>query len=63
MKKYYILSALLSIFAMALLPIHHYLVQSVGNANTLDMAFGLPIGLATAINLDIIINTINGKKK
>ncbi|MDR3574132.1 MAG: hypothetical protein P4L50_09730 [Anaerolineaceae bacterium] len=63
MKKYYLLSAALSLFAIALLPIHHFFVQTTGNANTLDMAFGLPIGLATAVNLDVIINKINGKKK
>jgi hypothetical protein len=63
MKKYYVLSAALSLFAIALLPLHHYLVQSIGNVNTLDMAFGLPIGMATAVNLDVIINKINGKKK
>jgi hypothetical protein len=63
MKKYYLLSAALSVFAIALLPLHHYLVQSVGNVNIMDMAFGLPIGLATAVNLDVIINKINGKKK
>jgi len=63
MKKYYILSAALSIFAIVLLPVHHFLVQATGNVKTLDMAFGLPIGLATAVNLDVIINKINGKKK
>ena len=63
MKKYYLLSAALSLFAIALLPVHHYLVQSIGNVKTLDMAFGLPIGLATAVNLDVIFNKINGKKK
>ena len=63
MKKYYLLSAALSLFAIALLPIHHYLVQTIGNVNMLDMVFGLPIGLATAVNLDVIINKINGKKK
>jgi hypothetical protein len=63
MKKYYTISAALSLFAIVLLPVHHYLVQSVGNVNTLDMAFGLPIGLATAVNLNVIINKINGKKK
>ena len=63
MKKYYLLSAALSLFAIILLPIHHYLVQTVGNVNMLDMTFGLSIGLATAVNLDVIINKINGKKK
>ncbi len=63
MKKYYLLSAGLSVFSIALLPLHHFLVQSVGNVNIMDMAFGLPIGLATAVNLDVIINKINGKKK
>jgi len=63
MKKYYILSAALSLFAIALLPVHSYFVHSIGNVNIMDMAFGLPIGLATAVNLNVIINKINGKKK
>ncbi len=63
MKKYYAISAVLSLVALAMLPIHYHLIQSSGNAETLNMVFGVPIGVLTAVNLNLIFNKINRKKK
>jgi hypothetical protein len=63
MQKYHVLSAGLSLLVITLLPVHHYLtLQLAGKTDWLNMAFGLPIGLATALNFDIVIRKINRKK-
>lgn len=63
MGKYALISAALSLFVILLLPLHNHLVSLFGNVEWLDMAIGLPIGLATALNLDIIIRKIRPPKK
>lgn len=58
MSKYHWISAGLSLLAIVLLPIHATLVANTGGAGWLDFAFGLPIGLIVALNIDIIANKI-----
>lgn len=62
MGKPALFSAALSVLVMALLPVHQHLVAQFGNADWLNMAFGLPIGLATALNIDIIVHKIRPLK-
>jgi hypothetical protein len=62
MEKYSAISVFLSIFVITLLPLHHYLLSSLGNADWLNMVFGLPIGLATACNIEIVVHKIRPKK-
>jgi hypothetical protein len=62
MGKYALISAALSIFVISLLPLHHYLITWLGNQDWMNMAFGLPIGLATAYNIEIVVHKINRKK-
>ena len=61
MTKYHWISAGLSLLAIVLLPIHSALVARVGGAGWLDLAFGLPIGLIVAFDIDIIANKIHAK--
>lgn len=63
MSKYALISLALSVLIVVLLPLHQYLLASVGNTDWLNMAFGLPIGLATALNIDIVTNKIRPKKE
>jgi len=58
MSKYHWISAGLSLLAIVLLPIHSTLVAHTGGTGWLDLAFGLPIGLTVAFNIDIIANKI-----
>lgn len=62
MSKYALISLALSVLIVVLLPLHQYLATSVGNQDWLNMAFGLPIGLATAFNIDIVTNKVRTKK-
>lgn len=63
MGKYAVISAALSLLVILLLPLHSHLVSLFGNVDWLDMAIGLPIGLATAFNIDIIIRKIRPPRK
>ncbi len=62
MEKYPAISVILSIFVISLLPLHHYLLTSLGNPDWLNMVFGLPMGLATACNIEIVVHKIRRKK-
>ncbi len=62
MGKYSFISAALSILVMGLLPLHHYVISMLGNQNWINMVFGLPIGLATAFNIEIVVHKIRRKK-
>ncbi len=62
MGKYSFISAALSILVMGLLPLHHYVISTLGNQNWINMIFGLPIGLATAFNIEIVMHKIRRKK-
>lgn len=61
MNKYLILSAVLSFLVIGLLPLHHYFIQLLGNEDWLNMLFGLPIGLAIAVNIEIVTHKIKRK--
>lgn len=61
MAKYTLLSAALSILMVALLPLHNHLSALFGNQDWLNMAFGLPIGLMLAVNIDLVRHKIRRK--
>lgn len=61
MNKYFLISAALSFLVIALLPLHHEVIQLLGNEDWVNMLFGLPIGLAIAFNIEIITHKINRK--
>lgn len=61
MEKYALVSAALSVLVVVLLPLHQILVTSLGNPGWLNMVFGLPIGLATACNIEIVLHKIRRK--
>jgi hypothetical protein len=62
MEKYYLISIALSVLVVTLLPLHQLFVIQLGNQGWLNMVFGLPIGLATACNIEIVIHKIRRKK-
>jgi len=61
MEKYPLISVGLSVLVVVLLPLHQYLISSLGHPDWLNMAFGLPIGVATACNINIVVNKIRRK--
>lgn len=61
MSKYAYLSVALSLAIIALLPLHRYFVSALGNQDWVNMAFGLPIGLAMACNIEIVTHKIRRK--
>lgn len=62
MGKYDLISTALSLVMIALLQVHQILVAQFGNQEWLNMVIGLPIGVATVINIDIVINKIRTPK-
>ena len=58
MRKYSLISAALSLGVILLLLLHSMLVQTVSDPELANMIIGLPIGLATAVNIEIIMNKI-----
>lgn len=62
MGKYDLISTALSLVMIALLQVHQILVAQFGNQEWLNMVIGLPIGVATIINIDIVINKIRPPK-
>ena len=62
MGKYDLISTALSLVMIALLQVHQILVAQFGNQEWLNMVIGLPIGVATVINIDIVINKIRPPK-
>lgn len=62
MGKYELASVALSLVMIVLLPVHQILVQQFGSQDWLDMVIGLPIGMATVFNIDIIIHKIRPPK-
>jgi hypothetical protein len=62
MEKYGLSSVALSVLVVVLLPLHQQVVSLVGNQDWLNLAFGLPIGLATALNIEIIVHKIRPRK-
>ncbi len=58
MSKHMLISAGLSLLVIILLPLHAHLVSALGDQEWLNMAIGLPIGVATAFNVDILIHKI-----
>jgi hypothetical protein len=63
MEKYALFSAALSVFVIVLLPLHSHVVSLMGQQDWINMVFGLPIGLATAFNVEIIVHKIRPPKK
>ncbi len=62
MEKYSLISAALSVLIVILLPLHHIVTAALGSPDWLNMAFGLPIGLATAFNIEIVVHKIRPRK-
>lgn len=62
MEKYGLVSLALSVLIVVLLPVHQHFVTLLGNQDWLNMVFGLPIGLATACNIDIVVNKVRRRK-
>jgi len=62
MGKYALISTALSLVMIGLLPVHQILVAQFGNQDWLNMVIGLPIGMATVINIDIVITKIRPPK-
>jgi steroid 5-alpha reductase family enzyme len=62
MRKHFWISALLSILVIVLLPVHAQAVTAFGNHGWVDIAFGLPIGLITAFNINLIATKIAVRK-
>lgn len=58
MRKYALISAALSLGVILLLLLHSLLVQTLSDPELANMVIGLPIGLATAVNIEIIMNKI-----
>ena len=63
MEKQHLISVALSALIVFLLPLHQFLVVEFGNQEWLNMAIGLPIGLATAFNINIVIQKIRTPRK
>ena len=62
MEKYPLMSMALSVIVVVLLPLHQNLTVLFGQHDWLNMLFGLPIGLATAVNIEIVRKKIRRKK-
>lgn len=62
MEKYELISTALSCMMIGLLPLHQLLIAEVGNQEWVNMLIGLPIGVATVVNLDIVFHKIRSKK-
>ncbi|MEA4910408.1 MAG: hypothetical protein GYA17_02915 [Chloroflexi bacterium] len=62
MGKYGRISVVLSLAVIVLLGVHYFLSNQLGNPDWLDMVVGLPIGMATAFNIDIVISKVRHKK-
>jgi hypothetical protein len=62
MEKYELISTALSCMMIALLPLHQLLIAEVGNQQWVNMLIGLPIGIATVVNIDIVFNKIRSGK-
>ena len=62
MEKYGLISLALSVLIVVLLPVHQHFVAQIGNQDWLNMIFGLPIGLATACNIEIVVHKIRPRK-
>lgn len=62
MEKYSVISAALSVFIVVLLPLHQIVTSALGRPDWLNMVFGLPIGLATAVNIEIVVHKIRPRK-
>ena len=61
MEKYELASTALSLVMIGLLPVHQLLVGQFGNQEWLNMMIGLPIGVATVVNFDIVFSKIRRK--
>ena len=62
MEKHALISAALSVSVVVLLSLHQGLINLVGNQDWLNMVIGLPVGLATACNIDIVLHKIRPRK-
>jgi len=58
MRKYSLISAALSLGVILMLLLHSMLVQTVSDPELANMIIGRPMGLATAGNIEIIMNKI-----
>jgi hypothetical protein len=54
MEKQELVSTALSLVMIGLLPVHQILVAHFGNQEWLNMVIGLPIGVATVLNIEIV---------
>ena len=55
MRKYAWLSVGLSLLMVALLGVYGQFISLYGQKDLMNMAFGLPIGLILAVNINIVI--------
>ena len=62
MEKQELVSTALSLVMIGLLPVHQILVAHFGNQEWLNMVIGLPIGVATVLNIEIVFNRFRSGK-
>jgi hypothetical protein len=62
MEKYSLISAALSVSVVVLLSLHQSLIQLFGNQDWLNMVIGLPVGVAMACNIDLVVRKIRPRK-
>lgn len=62
MDKYELVSTGLSLLMIGLLPVHQLLVAQFGNQDWLNMLIGLPIGVATVLNIEIVFTKNRSRK-
>jgi len=56
MTKKSLMSIVLSILTIVLLGAHYLLSAQLGNPDWLNAVFGLPVGMAVALNLSLVFN-------
>jgi hypothetical protein len=62
MDKNALISAALSVVVVILLALHQQLVTLMGHQDWLNMLFGAPVGVATAVNIDLVVHKIRRGK-
>jgi hypothetical protein len=62
MDKHALISTALSVMVVILLSLHQRLVILWGHQDLLNLVIGLPVGIATALNIDLVWHKIRRKK-